>query len=55
MQFICIFFKYFYLNFSFDKAIKINSKNSNYWYGKGITFYNLNKYEQALEWLTFSL
>ena len=55
MQFICIFSKDFYLNFSFDKAIEINPKNGNYWNYKGNALKNLNKYEEALEWLTFSL
>ena len=26
-----------------------------YWNNKGNAFYNLNKYEEALKWLTFSL
>ena len=47
--------KIFYLNFSYDKAIEINPKDGNYWNYKGIAFYALNKYEEALKWLTFSL
>ena len=47
--------KIFYLNFSFDKAIEINPNNDVYWNNKGNVFYNLNKYEEALKWLTFSL
>ena len=47
--------KIFYLNFSYDKAIEINPKNGNYWNNKGDAFDNLNKYEEALKWLTFSL
>ena len=47
--------KIFYLNFSYDKAIEINPKADNYWNTKGNAFYNLNKYEEALKWLTFSL
>ena len=47
--------KIFYLNFSYDKAIEINPKDDHYWNYKGITFYALNKYEEALLWLTFSL
>ena len=43
------------MNFSYDKAIEINQKDGNYWNNKGDAFYYLNKYEQALEWLTFSL
>ena len=47
--------KIFYLNFSYDKAIEINPNNDVYWNNKGNVFYNLNKYEEALKWLTFSL
>ena len=47
--------KIFYLNFSYDKAIEINPNNGVYWNSKGNAFYNLNKYEEALKWLTFSL
>ena len=47
--------KIFYLNFSYDKAIEINLKDGNYWNNKGNSFYDLNKYEEALLWLTFSL
>ena len=47
--------KIFYLNFSYDKAIEINPKNGNYWNNKGDAFDNLNKCEEALKWLTFSL
>ena len=47
--------KIFYLNFSYDIAIEINPKNGDYWNNKVIAFYNLNKYEEALKWLTFSL
>ena len=47
--------KIFYLNFSYDKAIEINPKNGDYWNNKGNAFYALNKYEEALKWLTFSL
>ena len=47
--------KIFYLNFSYDKAIEINSKNDNYWNNKGNALKNLKKYEEALKWLTFSL
>ena len=47
--------KIFYLNFSYDKAIEINPNNDVYWNHKGNVFYNLNKYEEALKWLTFSL
>ena len=47
--------KIFYLNFSYDKAIEINPKDGNYWNNKGIALKNLNKYEEALLWLTFSL
>ena len=47
--------KIFYLNFSYDKAIKINPKTSDYWNNKGDALKNLKKYEQALEWFTFSL
>ena len=47
--------KIFYLNFSYDKDIEINPKNGNYWNNKGIALKNLNKYEEALKWLTFSL
>ena len=47
--------KIFYLNFSYDKAIEINPNNGDYWNNKGDAFDNLNKYEEALKWLTFSL
>ena len=47
--------KIFYLNFSYDKAIEINPNNDIYWNNKGNVFYNLNKYEETLKWLTFSL
>ena len=47
--------KIFYLNFSYDKAIEINPNNDVYWNNKGNAFYDLNKYEEALKWLTFSL
>ena len=47
--------KIFYLNFSYDKAIEINPNDDYYWNNKGNVFYNLNKYEEALKWLTFSL
>ena len=47
--------KIFYLNFSYDKAIEINPNNDVYWNNKGNVFYNLNKYEETLKWLTFSL
>ena len=47
--------KIFYLNFSYNKAIEINPKDGNYWNNKGNSFYDLNKYEEALKWLTFSL
>ena len=47
--------KIFYLNFSYDKAIEINPKDGDYWNNKGDAFNNLNKYEEALKWLTFSL
>ena len=47
--------KIFYLNFSYDKAIEINPTNDVYWNNKGNVFYNLNKYEEVLKWLTFSL
>ena len=47
--------KIFYLNFSCDKAIEINPNNDVYQNYKGIAFYALNKYEEALLRLTFSL
>ena len=47
--------KIFYLNFSYDKAIEINPNGDNYQNNKGNAFYALNKYEEALKWLTFSL
>ena len=47
--------KIFYLNFSYDKAIEINPKHGDYWNNKGIALKNLNKYEEVLKWLTFSL
>ena len=47
--------KIFYLNFSYDKAIEINPNNDVYQNNKGNAFDNLNKYEEALKWLTFSL
>ena len=48
--------KIFYLNFSCDKAIEINPNNDVIiGITKEIAFYALNKYEEALKWLTFSL
>ena len=41
MQFICIFSKDFYLNFSFDKAIEINQNDDYYWNYKGIALNTL--------------
>ena len=45
-----IYLIYIYFHFSYNYTIKINPKNSVIWNDKGVALYNLENYEEAIEW-----
>ena len=48
--FIIIIILNIFLTISFDKALQIDSNYLDAWNNKGWAFYNLGKYEKAIEW-----